>query len=79
VQPRLQFVDTAYELVQRHETGQLDWISCNATVTPRLRRSLGSCLAVSVLARRPRRHSRSADVEPVADQLESEKPNQGHA
>ena len=48
MQPTLQFVDTAHELVQRLETGQLDLISCNATAIPRLRRSLGSCLGVSL-------------------------------
>ena len=53
VQPTLQFVDTSYELVQRLETGQLDWISCNATAIPRLRRSLGSRLGVSVLPAGP--------------------------
>jgi len=49
VQPTLQFVDTSDELVQRLETKQLDWISCNANAIPRLRRSLGSNLGVSVL------------------------------
>jgi ABC-type glycerol-3-phosphate transport system substrate-binding protein len=49
VQPTLQFVDTSDELVQRLETKQLDWISCNANAIPRLRRSLGSKLGVSVL------------------------------
>jgi maltose-binding protein MalE len=49
VQPTLQFVDTSDELVQRLETKQLDWISCNANAIPRLRRSLGTKLGVSVL------------------------------
>lgn len=44
VQPTLQFVDTSDELVQRLETKQLDWISCNANAIPRLRRSLGTKL-----------------------------------
>jgi hypothetical protein len=48
VQPTLQFVDTAYELGQRLETSQLDLISCNATAIPRLIRSLGSRLGVSL-------------------------------
>lgn len=51
VQPTLQFVDTSDELVQRLETKQLDWISCNANAIPRLRRSLGTKLGVSVLPR----------------------------
>jgi len=49
VQPTLQFVDSSYELVQRLESGQLDWISCNATAIPRLRRRLGARLAVAPL------------------------------
>jgi hypothetical protein len=49
VQPTLQFVVNAYELVQRLETGQLDWISYTTTIIPWLRRSLGSCLGVWVL------------------------------
>jgi len=49
VQPTVYFVDTSDELVQRLETKQLDWISCNANAIPRLRRSLGSKLGVSVL------------------------------
>jgi len=53
VQPTLQFVDTADELVQRLATRQLDWISCNATAIPQLRRSLGSRLAVAVLPTGP--------------------------
>jgi hypothetical protein len=48
VQPTLQFVDTAYKLVQHLETSQLDWISCNATAIPRLLRNLGSRLGVSL-------------------------------
>lgn len=53
VQPTLQFVDSSDELVQRLESGQLDWISCNATAITRLRRSLGNRLAVSVLPAGP--------------------------
>jgi hypothetical protein len=53
VQPTLQFVDTSNELVERLESRQLDWISCNATAIPRLRRSLGSRLAISVLPAGP--------------------------
>ena len=53
MQPTLQFVDTADELVQRLATRQLDWISCNATAIPQLRRSLGSRLAVAVLPTGP--------------------------
>lgn len=49
IQPTLQFVDTSDELVQRLETKQLDWISCNANAIPRLHRSLRSNLGVSVL------------------------------
>ena len=30
MQPTLQFVDTAHELVQRLETGQLNWITLSA-------------------------------------------------
>ena len=53
VQPTLQFVDSSDELVQRLATRQLDWISCNATAIPQLRRSLGSRLAVTVLPTGP--------------------------
>jgi len=49
VHPTLQFVDSSEDLVERLENGQLDWISCTATAIPRLRRSLGNRLAVSVL------------------------------
>lgn len=48
MQPTLQFVDTAYELGQRLEIGQLDLISCNATAIPRLLSNLGSRLGVSL-------------------------------
>jgi len=53
VQPTLQFVDSSDELVQRLATRQLDWISCNATAIPQLRRSLGSRLAVALLPSGP--------------------------
>jgi len=53
VQPTLQFVDSSDELVQRLASRQLDWISCNATAIPQLRRSLGSRLAVAVLPTGP--------------------------
>ena len=49
IQPTLQFVDTSDELVQRLESRQFDWISCNATAIPRLKRALGANLGVSVL------------------------------
>lgn len=47
--PNVLFVDTADELVQRMESGQLDWISCNSTAIERLKRKLGPHLGVSVL------------------------------
>ena len=53
VEPNMNFVDTADELVTRLEKGQLDWISCNATTITRLQRSLGSNLAVADLPRGP--------------------------
>ena len=53
VEPNMNFVDTADELVARLEKGQLDWISCNATTITRLQRSLGSNLAVADLPRGP--------------------------
>ena len=53
VQPTLQFVDTSDGLVQRLASRQLDWISCNATAIPQLRRSLGSRLAVALLPAGP--------------------------
>jgi len=53
VQPTLQFVDTSDELVQKLASRQLDWISCNATAIPQLRRSLGSRLAVGLLPSGP--------------------------
>ena len=49
--PSLVFVDDGDQLVRRLERGQLDWISCNATAIGRLRKSLGTHLAVSVLPR----------------------------
>lgn len=49
--PSLVFVDDGDQLVQRLERGQLDWISCNATAIGRLRKLLGTSLAVSVLPR----------------------------
>jgi len=55
VQPTLQFVDSSDELVQRLASRQLDWISCNATAIPQLRRSLGSRLGVAVLPTGPDR------------------------
>ena len=53
VQPTLQFVDSSDELVQRLASRQLDWISCNASAIPQLRRSLGSRLAVALLPAGP--------------------------
>jgi hypothetical protein len=53
LEPNMNFVDTADELVTRLEKGQLDWISCNATTITRLQRSLGSNLAVADLPRGP--------------------------
>ena len=53
VQPTLQFVETSDELVQRLGARQLDWISCNATAIPPLRRKLGSRLGVSLLPAGP--------------------------
>ena len=49
VNPNIQFLDSSEELVQRLQTRQLDWISCNATAIPRLKRALGKDLAVAVL------------------------------
>jgi len=53
VEPNVIFVDTADEMVSRLEKGQLDWISCNATAISRLKRSLGTNLAVADLPRGP--------------------------
>jgi ABC-type glycerol-3-phosphate transport system substrate-binding protein len=53
VQPTLQFVETSDGLVHRLASRQLDWISCNATAIPQLRRSLGSRLAVALLPAGP--------------------------
>lgn len=49
VQPTLQFMDSSDELVDRLQSGQLDWISCNATAIGPLRRQLGARLGVAVL------------------------------
>lgn len=49
VKPDLIFVDSMEDLVARLESGRLDWISCSATSIPRLRRALGSRLAVAPL------------------------------
>jgi len=49
VQPNLVYLDSQDELVPRLENGSLDWISCNATSIPRLKRRLGQKLAVSPL------------------------------
>ena len=53
VEPNVIFVDTADEMVTRLEKGQLDWISCNATAIGRLKRAMGSNLAVADLPRGP--------------------------
>ena len=53
VQPSLQYVETSDELVQRLGARQLDWISCNATAIPMLRRKLGTRLGVSLLPAGP--------------------------
>ncbi|MEB3302997.1 MAG: extracellular solute-binding protein [Cyanobacteriota bacterium] len=47
--PNVLFVDTADDLVERMERGQLDWISCQSTAIARLQRALGPHLGVSVL------------------------------
>lgn len=47
--PNVLFVDTSDDLVERMESGQLDWISCNSTAIGRLKRALGPNLGVSVL------------------------------
>lgn len=49
IEPNVLFVDSADELVERLERGQLDWISCNSTTIERLQRKLGPHLGVSVL------------------------------
>lgn len=49
VEPNLQFVDTTDQLVQRLESGSLDWISCPGTALARLRRAMGADLAVAPL------------------------------
>jgi hypothetical protein len=49
IEPNVLFVDTADELVERLERGQLDWISCNSTAIERIKRKLGPHLGVSVL------------------------------
>lgn len=49
VQPNVVYVDAMDGLVARLENGSLDWISCNATSIPRLRRKLGPDLAVTPL------------------------------
>jgi maltose-binding protein MalE len=49
VQPNLVYLDSQDDLVPRLENGSLDWISCNATSIPRLKRRLGRKLAVSPL------------------------------
>ncbi|MEB3324561.1 MAG: hypothetical protein VKM17_04415 [Cyanobacteriota bacterium] len=49
IEPNVLFVDTADELVERLERGQLDWISCNSTAIERIKRKLGRHLGVSVL------------------------------
>lgn len=49
IEPNLIFVETADELVERMERGQLDWISCSSTAIERLKRKLGPHLGVSVL------------------------------
>ncbi len=49
VEPNLQFMESANQLVERFESGSLDWISCPGTAISRLRRALGSNLQVSPL------------------------------
>ncbi|MFN6340339.1 MAG: hypothetical protein ACK41W_16675 [Cyanobacteriota bacterium] len=49
IEPNVLFVESADELVDRLEKGQLDWISCNSTAIERIKRKLGSHLGVSVL------------------------------
>lgn len=49
IEPNVLFVDTADELVERMERGQLDWISCSSTAIERLKRKLGPHLGVAVL------------------------------
>jgi len=49
IEPNVIFVETADELVERMERGQLDWISCSSTAIERLKRKLGPHLGVSVL------------------------------
>ena len=49
LEPNVNFVETADELVERMERGQLDWISCSSTAIERLKRKLGPHLGVSVL------------------------------
>lgn len=49
VEPNVQFVETADELVERMEKGQLDWITCNSIAIPRLKRKFGDNLGVSEL------------------------------
>ncbi|MFO0077073.1 MAG: hypothetical protein ACK531_12450 [Cyanobacteriota bacterium] len=49
VNPNIQFLDSSEELVQGLQNRQFDWISCNATAIPRLKRALGKDLAVAVL------------------------------
>jgi hypothetical protein len=49
IEPNLIFVETADELVERMERGQLDWISCSSTAIERLKRKMGPHLGVSVL------------------------------
>jgi arabinogalactan oligomer/maltooligosaccharide transport system substrate-binding protein len=49
IEPNVLFVETADEMVDRLEKGQLDWISCGSTAIERLKRKLGRNLGVSVL------------------------------
>lgn len=49
IEPNVIFVETADELVERMERGQLDWISCNGPAIERLKRKLRPHLGVSVL------------------------------
>ncbi len=49
IEPNVIFVETADEMVERMERGQLDWISCSSTAIERLKRRLGPHLGVSVL------------------------------
>jgi arabinogalactan oligomer/maltooligosaccharide transport system substrate-binding protein len=49
IEPNVIFVETADEMVERMERGQLDWISCSSTAIERLKRKLGPHLGVSVL------------------------------